>query len=168
MLCSPCGFSAQGAELMVLAGATETLKKATFVQLEVSIIQFNKGSPCWHDVDEFLRRHGFYFYDYADGFIHEVAFHTKAKAFFDGLYIKPTSAYIPTWLVDNNAEFCGSKEDGEVGHTISTAITPTSKQEPSGVSETLVMFFVFSAFLGGYIVGKINSSKQAKGLNKSV
>ena len=142
------------------------MKKATFVQLEVSVIQYNKGSACWHELDALLRKHGFYFYDSGDYNRNEGAFHTRAIGQFDVLYIKPTSAYMPTWLVDNNAEFCGSRQDGEVGHTISTAIT-MSKQ-PSGVSETLVIFFVCSAFLGGYIVGKIIGSKQAKGLNKSV
>ena len=33
----------QGAELLVLSGAEETLKKTTFVQLEISIIEYNKG-----------------------------------------------------------------------------------------------------------------------------
>jgi hypothetical protein len=47
---------------MVLAGATETLKKATFVQLEVSVVQYNEGAVCWHETDAFLHEHGFYFY----------------------------------------------------------------------------------------------------------
>jgi hypothetical protein len=98
----------QGAELMVLAGATETLKKATFVQLlEVSVIQeYKTGAACWYEIDAFLHRHGFY--DSGDSSQNEDAFHTKAIGQFDLLYIKPTSAFMPTRLVDNNVEFCGS------------------------------------------------------------
>lgn len=33
----------QGAELMVLSGATETLKRTTLVQFEASIVEYNKG-----------------------------------------------------------------------------------------------------------------------------
>jgi len=104
----------QGAELMVLLGAMETLKKATFVQLEVSVIEYNKGGACWHEVDELLRRNGFYFYDTGDH-THNEAFHTKAIGQFDALYIKPSSDRLPNWLVDHNATFCGMNKEGGRG-----------------------------------------------------
>ena len=51
----------QGAELLVLGGASETLTKATFVQLEVSVVEYNQGGPCWLvEMDDVLRKHGFY------------------------------------------------------------------------------------------------------------
>lgn len=153
--------SFQGAELVVLAGATETLKKATFVQLEVSVVQYNKGAACWYEVDAFLRKHGFYFYDSADYSRNEGAFHTKALGQFDVLYIKPTSAYMPTWLVDNNLELCGSRSRNEVNKNNSGALETSS----NSVSNNMVMFSVFSAFLGGYIVGKINGNK-VRGVGK--
>ena len=73
----------QGAELMVLLGATETLKKATFVQFEVSVIEYNKGGACLHEVDELLRRNGFYFYDSSNYVRIEETFHTKGIGQFD-------------------------------------------------------------------------------------
>lgn len=147
----------------MLAGATETLKKATFVQLEVSVIQYNKGAACWYEVDAFLRKHGFFFYDSADYARNEDAFHTKALGQFDVLYIKPTSAYMPTWLVDNNLELCGSKSGNEVSkiNSDSAALEMSS----SSMSNNMVLFSLFSAFLGGYIVGKINGNK-ARGVGK--
>ncbi|KAL3808066.1 hypothetical protein ACHAXA_007187, partial [Cyclostephanos tholiformis] len=102
----------QGAELMVLLGATETLKKATFVQFEVSVIEYNKGGACWHEVDELLRKNGFFFYDQSDNIVAEEVFHTKATGQFDALYIKPSSHNMPSWLVDNKAVFCGSNQEG--------------------------------------------------------
>ena len=61
MLCSPCVFSPQGAELMVLGGATETLKKATFVQLEVSVIQTTRGQHVGMNLMHFFANMGFIF-----------------------------------------------------------------------------------------------------------
>lgn len=143
---------------MVLAGATETLKKATFVQLEVSVIQYNEGAGCWHETDAFLREHGFYFYDSADYMRDEGAFHTKGIGQFDVLYIKPSSAYMPTWLVDNNVEFCGSKYRGTKEKN-ATELMPS----PSGKNETMIIFWLCSAFLAGYIVGKINGKVKVLG-----
>jgi hypothetical protein len=48
---------------MVLAGSSETLKRATLVQFETGIIEYNKGGACWYEVDELLRQYGFYLYD---------------------------------------------------------------------------------------------------------
>ena len=103
----------QGAELMVLSGATETLKQATFVQVEVSVIEYNKGGACWFDLDDLLRQHGFYLYDMHDFNRNPDAFYTKAIGQFDTLYVKPTSPYLPQWLTDNNAKFCGSSTAAE-------------------------------------------------------
>ena len=66
----------QGGEFMVLAGAAETLSKATFVQLEVSFVEYNKGGACWYEVDKLLRKHGFYLYDFCDSVRNGGAFHT--------------------------------------------------------------------------------------------
>jgi FkbM family methyltransferase len=49
----------QGAELLALRGATETLKCAVAVQLEVSFIAFQKGNPLVTDVCEFMVARGF-------------------------------------------------------------------------------------------------------------
>ena len=148
---------------MILAGAIETLKKATFVQLEVSVIQYNKGAACWHEIDAFLRKNGFYFYDSNDYNRNEVAFHTKAIGQFDVLYINPTSTYLPKWLVDNNVEFCGSS--GGFENERENETTMALQTSTDGMSVSMIIFCVFSAFVGGYIVGKLDI--KSKGLVKS-
>lgn len=98
----------QGAESMVLSGATETLERATYVQFEVSVIDYNQGGVCWYDVGGLLRKHGFFFYDSADNCRIPHAFRTKAIGQFNALYVKPSSPHLPKWLSDHNASFCGS------------------------------------------------------------
>jgi FkbM family methyltransferase len=74
----------QGAELVVFQGATRTLSQATFVFFEGSAIEYNAGGSCWHDVDEFLRSQGFYFYDIG-GLNNDLkGFHTYGLGQFDG------------------------------------------------------------------------------------
>eukprot|EP00984_Skeletonema_dohrnii_P013927 scaffold5835_cov128-Skeletonema_dohrnii-CCMP3373.AAC.4 len=167
----------QGAELMVLSGATETLKKATFVQLEVSVIEYNEGGACWHEIDELLRRNGFHFYDSEDYIRNEGAFHTKGLGQFEALYIKPSSAFMPKWLLDNEVRFCGSGsktttrvQNNVRGETIvakkSSAVldvdasTTTKKQEGG-----FLLFSVGTAFLLGYMIGQRHI--KGKGLLKS-
>lgn len=53
----------QGAELDVLAGATEALRHTDYVLLEVSFFQFFKEGPQFHDVIAFMKSHGFVAYD---------------------------------------------------------------------------------------------------------
>ena len=49
----------QGAELIVLKGATKALSRATFVQFEAGAIEYNRGGACTFQVDAFLRQQGF-------------------------------------------------------------------------------------------------------------
>ena len=56
----------QGYEIEVLKGATKILKRAELVLLEVSFIQYNKGSPLIGDVVNFMSDHGFAVYDIGD------------------------------------------------------------------------------------------------------
>ena len=167
------GVFAQGAELMVLLGATETLKKATFVQFEVSVIEYNKGGACWHEVDKLLRQNGFYFYDSGDHNRNE-AFRTKAIGQFDALYVKPSSDHLPNWLVDNNATFCGaSKEGGGGGRAMKeghmrggmtdVAVHGEMMDATAHVDRTYYLqtfFLAISAFVGGYMAGRKTSGKS--------
>ena len=74
----------QGAELATLLGATKTLRAATYVLIEHSIIDYNQGGSCWFEVDAVLRKHGFYMSD-----IKEISPLFGAGQF-DGLYVKPS------------------------------------------------------------------------------
>jgi FkbM family methyltransferase len=53
----------QGAELDVLAGATETLRESEYVVLEVSFFEFFRGGPLFHEVVAFMQARGFVPYD---------------------------------------------------------------------------------------------------------
>jgi len=158
----------QGAELIVLSGATETLKKTTFVQLEVSVIEYNKGGACWHEIDELLRQHGFHFYDSTDYIINENAFHTKAMGQFDVLYIKPSSNFMPKWLVDNNVTFCGSsraggqaegKDNKEKKNVRSTMVFTNTMDSEQHILHAMIGV---GTFLAGYLVGRRKTKSIGK------
>ncbi|MEP0913446.1 FkbM family methyltransferase [Leptolyngbya sp. GB1-A1] len=51
----------QGAELMALENAIETLKHTSVIQCEVEFVELYKGQPLFADVDTFLRSQGFCF-----------------------------------------------------------------------------------------------------------
>jgi len=53
----------QGAELEALRGATEKLKYAKFLELELSVLQYNDGAPLACEVISFLHESGFMFFD---------------------------------------------------------------------------------------------------------
>jgi FkbM family methyltransferase len=48
----------QGAELEVLAGADEVLKKAALVQLEVAMLPYNEGAPLMPEVISWMEKRG--------------------------------------------------------------------------------------------------------------
>jgi FkbM family methyltransferase len=56
----------QGAELDVLRGATATLAPAEFILLEISILQYNVGSPLIAEVIGFMRALGYVVFDILD------------------------------------------------------------------------------------------------------
>lgn len=56
----------QGAELLVLQGARKALERATIVMAEVSIHQYNPGSPSFGDINTFMTQQGFRIYDIMD------------------------------------------------------------------------------------------------------
>jgi FkbM family methyltransferase len=101
----------QGAELVVLKGATKALSHATFVQFETGPIAYNAGGACFFDVDELLREHGFFWYDIGDLFYHEEAFKTPSLGQLDVLYVKPSSPKLPVSL--RNTQFCGYKPSAQ-------------------------------------------------------
>jgi FkbM family methyltransferase len=56
----------QGAEIDVLRGATELLKKTEFILLEISILNYNYKAPQFTDVIIFLKEIGFVLFDICD------------------------------------------------------------------------------------------------------
>ena len=57
----------QGAELLVLDGASEILEQTELVILEVSFFRFAEGFPDFYDVIEYMKKHGFVVYDIFGG-----------------------------------------------------------------------------------------------------
>lgn len=49
----------QGAELLVLKGASETLKRCDFVLVEAALMQYNKGAPLFAEIVMFMRDQGY-------------------------------------------------------------------------------------------------------------
>jgi FkbM family methyltransferase len=53
----------QGAELTALKGASSTMIDAEVVVLEISLFEFMKGAPLFHDVIQFMKDRGFVAWD---------------------------------------------------------------------------------------------------------
>ena len=113
----------------------------------------------------------FTFYDSGDYNRIESAFHTKAIGQYDTLYIKPSSDYLPTWLVENNATFCGSggpagsKQVLTGGGGIRRGESMLSKNDNEKKFSLNTLFGAVFVFVGGYLVGRLSSG--SKGLRKS-
>jgi FkbM family methyltransferase len=75
----------QGAELVVLKGATNTLlKKSSIVQFEGSTVRYNSGGSCTHDVDAYLREQGYFLYDIGGQVYDRNLFRTTGLGQYDG------------------------------------------------------------------------------------
>lgn len=141
----------QGAELMVLQGASNILSQVAFVQLEVSLVQYNQGGACWWQIDEVLRKCGFYLYDLSDFARNPEAFHSKGIGQMDVLYVRPTAPTLPRWLRDNKVNMCGSS----TATTSSASLMMTSlNQDNNNVSLFMLLPTVTLTFLLGIFVGR--------------
>jgi len=149
----------QGAELLVLKGATETLKRVTFVQIEVSLVEYNIGGVCWYEIDDFMRSNGFYLYDQADWNVHPDAFHTKGIGQLDVLYVRPSSPYMPKWLIDNKVSFCGSNRIIEIDEKKSHF----SLFFGIHCESCKVLLLFITVFLFGYFTGRMSLQFKSQG-----
>jgi FkbM family methyltransferase len=96
----------QGAEFLALHGATETLKKATYVTLEVSIHQYNPGAAQFTDINIFLEKRGYRLYDIID--------------------LRPIKAYEPMIRTLVQADFIWAKADSPIFTSSIYAAPPES------------------------------------------
>lgn len=58
-------IDAQGAELEILAGGEQTLRRASLVQLETAVARYNEGAPSLREVLSFMEQRGFVMLDMA-------------------------------------------------------------------------------------------------------
>lgn len=58
-------IDAQGAELEILEGGEQTLRRASLVQLEAAVARYNEGAPSLRDVLRFMEKRGFTMLDMA-------------------------------------------------------------------------------------------------------
>ena len=56
-------LNVQGAELEILKGAQDALGTVLGIEAEVSFVELYLGRPFFSDIDAFLRRSGFHFFD---------------------------------------------------------------------------------------------------------
>jgi len=125
----------QGAEGIVLQGATKALQSATFVHLEVSAVEYNEGGSCFGEIDSTLKEHGYYMYDFGDMAYHAQLFRSPGVGQFDMLYVKPSSPHLPGSLKDTG--FCGYRRDTKQKNAAAAATTASkgdggNKKEDSG------------------------------------
>jgi hypothetical protein len=54
----------QGAELLILEGAKNSLKECEFVLLETQILEYNKNAPMFNDVVSYMKSINYITYDF--------------------------------------------------------------------------------------------------------
>lgn len=119
----------QGAELIVLQGATKALQEASFVLFESGTIEYNEGSACWYEIDEYLRQHGFYWFDIAD-IARNPAFKTPGLGQANFMYVKPTSPKLQAYYEQKGTSYCGAQvvrrpHTGDEGERLVSAVVDT-------------------------------------------
>jgi len=83
----------QGADLNVLAGASEVLKQTEVVLLEVFLFQFYKDIPLFHDIVNFMKKRGFVAYEIFGGHCRP---YDKALAQLDMAFVKEKGIFRKT------------------------------------------------------------------------
>lgn len=96
----------QGAEEIVLKGASNILSQVTFVQFEASLIQYNIGGACFWHVDSILQEHGFALYDLGDLMYNARLFKTFGVGQMDVIYARYDSPNLPEKLKNLKPNYC--------------------------------------------------------------
>jgi hypothetical protein len=147
----------QGAEIVVLQGAHNILQQVTFVQLEISLVQYNQRGACWWEIDALLRSYGFCAYDVQDLIRNPDAFHTKGIGQMEVLYVRQASKRLPKWLEENHINMCGSSRIDRTGqpHVFGNSIRGAA-EAAAAISVNNYFDVSILTFLLGLIVGKLS------------
>lgn len=70
---------------------------------------------------------------------------------------------MPTRLVDNNVEFCGSGKGKNEDDKDIASVLVLNTASTSDTSKTMTMYFLFTAFLCGFVAGKMTKNIKVKG-----
>jgi hypothetical protein len=87
----------------------DTIRQATFVQFETTLVEYNKGQSCHFQVDGLLRSMGFYLYTMDNLMRNTELFKTWGTGYLDMLYVNPTSPRLPQEFRDLHPHYCGSR-----------------------------------------------------------
>jgi hypothetical protein len=74
----------------------------------LNLTEYNAGGACFYEIDEFLRSHGFYWYDMADQ-TYNPAFKMLGVGQFDTLYARPSSTSFACQFGELQGTYCGMK-----------------------------------------------------------
>lgn len=166
----PVGYlklDVQGAELVILKGATELLRRVTFVQMEISFVEYNAGGACFDEINDFMQRQGFTLYDIGEQVRGLIG--SKGVGQVDVLYISAlTSERWPSFMRDRSTNFCGANRFAirSTNSYLGTTYTNTnsnrqsSKQKPESPHKVIdltnlqgVAVATLMSFLIGYACG---------------
>ena len=144
---------------MVLGGAKELLQEVSFVQFEASLTVYNRGQPCLYELDDFLRRHGFFMYDFGDFNRNLGTFKSGGVGQLDMVYARPQAPHFPEPMKE--VKFCGANRNGapfldygrkEEEKAKETVIVPIPQDTVGAASQERNQFAcLFLGFLGGYM-----------------
>jgi FkbM family methyltransferase len=136
----------QGAELVVLKGATKVLQQASFVLLETSLVEFNRGGACYWEIDYYLRSLGYRMYEMGDFNYNPELFKTPGLGQYDVLYVNSKNR--PEAL--RNVDFCHGSNSLRSGLISRDAETRLVWSPPQGQNYNWLMSLAW--FVGGYLL----------------
>lgn len=126
----------QGAELMVLRGATRVLEQASFVQLEYSVVEYNQGGACYWEVDAYLRQAGYAMLDVWDLNYSPTLFGTPGLGQYDILYMNMNNR--PRGSILEKVKFCqGSSSSTESSSSSQTRSSSTDQSNNTTTTTTM-------------------------------
>jgi FkbM family methyltransferase len=93
----------QGGELLALKGLGNQLKKVEFIQIEASLVSYNRNSPLFSELNKFLNKSGFVLFDVLD------KMHQDGIAFqLDLIYCSAYSRFRPLFQTGSRKAKIGS------------------------------------------------------------
>ena len=151
------------------------LRRVTFVQMEISFVEYNAGGACFDEINDFMQRQGFTLYDIGEQVRGLIG--SKGVGQVDVLYISAlTSERWPSFMRDRSTNFCGANRfairstNSDLGTTYTNTKSnrQSSKQKPESPHNVInltnlqgVAVATLMSFLIGYACGKTKWDSQS-------